>query len=234
MIIGSGLVARAFLTNFGHCPKVWIYAAGVSNSSCSDPREFERERRRLSDALCAGNNADAFVYFSTCSVKDPNAGASAYVRHKIAMEKLVSEHVNFVVVRLPQLAGRTPNPYTLLNYLYARVSRSERFSVWKKATRNIIDVDDVACIVMQLLEIPETIQTIVNVANPVCNRISDIVAVMEKVTGKRAITDEVDDGAAYEIDTSQIVPIISRLGLSFDSEYILRVIQKYYGQVGDK
>lgn len=234
MIIGSGLIAKAFVARFDEPSGFWIYAAGVSNSSCVDHYEFERERSRLSNALRAGAHAEAFVYFGTCSVMDPKASSSAYVRHKVEMERLVSAHPNFIVARLSQAAGRTSNPHTLLNYLHARVSRSERFMVWKNATRNIIDIDDVASIVMQVLNDPQARRITINVASSVSSPIADIIAAMEKMIGKPAITEEVDDGAAYDIDISQIGPIISKLGLLFDSTYISRVIWKYYGQVSEE
>jgi nucleoside-diphosphate-sugar epimerase len=232
MIIGSGLLAKAFAAQFADMPDVWIYAAGVSNSSCSDPREFSRERTRLSDAINAGQRADAFVYFSTCSIGDPAAVNSRYVLHKMEMERLVSWHAKFVIVRLPQVAGRTPNPHTLLNYLHARVSRSEGFTVWTHATRNIIDIDDAAAIVTRFLNNPEARRVTVNVANSVSYPINDVVAVMEKVVGKRAIAEQVELGAAYEIDTSHIASIVRDLGLAFDDRYIEHVMNKYYGQAG--
>jgi nucleoside-diphosphate-sugar epimerase len=223
------LLAKAFSTRYGGSETVWIYAAGVSNSGCVDPHEFERERTRLTEALGNGGQASAFVYFSTCSISDPVAAGSAYVQHKREMEKLVSQHPGFVVVRSPQVAGRTPNPHTLLNYLYARITRSERFPVWIHAKRNIIDVDDVAAIVEEMLKDPGERRITVNVASPVSHSILAIVAALEKVTGKRAVTKLVDDGAPYAIDTSAIGPIIGRLGLAFDDEYIVRVARKYYG-----
>jgi nucleoside-diphosphate-sugar epimerase len=233
MIIGSGLLAKAFAAEFADVPDVWIYAAGVSNSSCTDPREFSRERTRLSDAIRAGEGAEAFVYFSTCSIGDPAAVNSRYVIHKMEMERLVSEHANFVIVRMPQLAGRTPNPHTLLNYLHARVSRSEGFTVWTNATRNIIDIDDAAAIVTRLLNNSGARRVTVNVANPVSYPINDIVVVMEKVVGKRAITEQIEVGAAYEIDTSQIASIVRELGLVFGDRYIEHVMNKYYGDRHD-
>ena len=230
MIIGSGLLAKAFAARFDHSNSIWIYAAGVSNSGCIDPYEFARERRRLLEALQAGADANAFVYFSTCSIADPQARNSAYVQHKIAMEGLVCDHPNFIVVRFPQLAGRTPNPHTLLNYLYARIVRSERFRLLKYAVRNIIDVDDAALIVMELLEDPQSRRLTINVANPISCPITDIVAVMEKIIGKPAVMDEVSDGSAYDIDTTRITPFLSKLGLSFNRSYLSRVIEKYYGR----
>ena len=233
MIIGSGLVANAFSGRLPADKDVWIYAAGVSNSGCTNLFEFDRERARLSHALIAGTQADVFVYFSTCSVMDPKAVNSAYVKHKLEMEKLVSQHPSFLIVRLSQMAGKTPNPNTLLNYLYARITRSESFVIWKDATRNIIDIDDVASIVIQILANTQARRTTINVANPISHPISELIAMMEKLIGKPAITTAIGDGGTYEIDTSQIRPIICRLGLAFDDAYVFRVLQKYYGQKGD-
>jgi nucleoside-diphosphate-sugar epimerase len=145
------------------------------------------------------------------------------------MEKLVSQHPNFLIVRLSQMAGKTPNPNTLLNYLYARISRSEIFVVWKNATRNIIDIDDVASIVIQILADTQARRATINVANPISYPITELIAMMEKLIGKPAITKAVGDGGSYNIDTSQIRPIICKLGLAFDDSYVFRVMQKYYG-----
>jgi nucleoside-diphosphate-sugar epimerase len=232
MIVGSGLIAKACAAGLKDAgsPDVWLYAAGVSNSGCRDASEFERERSRLLEALEAGKHAEAFVYFGTCSVYDPETSDSPYVRHKLEMEKLVAEHPRFLVARFPQLAGRTPNPHTLLNYLYARISRSEKFTVWTKATRNIIDVDDAVSIVSKLLEDRKLRNITVNIANPMNYGIRHIVASMEKAVGKPAHFLEEDKGEAYAIDVSTIQGITRELGLAFDDQYLFRVIQKYYGK----
>jgi nucleoside-diphosphate-sugar epimerase len=146
------------------------------------------------------------------------------------MEQLVSGHDKFLIVRLPQVAGRTPNPHTLLNYLYARVSRSERVTVWTHATRNIIDIDDAVAIVVELIRDVNLRRTTVNVANPLNYSVLDIVAMMEKVVGKKAVTEMVERGAPYSIDTSVIASIVRNLKLQFDDRYLERVLRKYYGQ----
>lgn len=228
MITGSGLLARTFAPDFANARDVWVYAAGVSNSGCKDPAEFDRERMRLSNALAEAADAKAFVYFSTCSIGDPAAVNSDYVRHKVAMEGLVAAHPGFIIARLPQMAGHTPNPHTLLNYLYARISRSERFVAWKNATRNVMDVEDVQAAVARLVDGPDR-QITVNVANPLGNSVSEIVHTLEKVTGKTAVVDWRDTGAGYAIDVGALSPIYRELALRFDNEYLLRTIRKYYG-----
>ncbi|MFZ5523404.1 MAG: NAD-dependent epimerase/dehydratase family protein [Pseudomonadota bacterium] len=191
-------------------------------------REFERERNRLADALHQTNHVDAFVYFGTCSVADPESQNTAYVRHKLAMEQLVSTHPRHLIVRLPQVAGRTPNPHTLLNYLYARISRSESFKLWSKARRNIIDVDDVAAISSQLIDHFILRNATVNIANPASYAMLDIVAAMEKAVGKRAVYEPLERGSWYPIDIQTILPAIDAAGVKFNKGYLERVIGKYY------
>ena len=150
MIFGSGLLARAFGPQFANSATSCVYAAGVSNSNCSDQREFDREQDRLMVAMGQHRSAELFLYFGTCSANGPLGSASPYVQHKIKMEKIVEEHPRYLILRLPQTAGKTENPHTLLNYIFARIIRSERFQVWKNARRNIIDVDDVVRIAIGL------------------------------------------------------------------------------------
>ena len=230
MIIGSGLLARAFAASFSQRDDVCIYAAGVSNSSCTDTSEFDRERLRVENALHQAKSADAFVYFGTCSVGDPEALNTPYVQHKLAMEKLVSTHPRHLIFRLPQVAGFTPNPHTLLNYLYAKIARSEAFILWRNAKRNIIDVDDIAAISRQLIADNTSRNITLNIANPSNYSMGDIVKAMEKSVGKQAIYEVVERGAAYLIDTSAMLPVADKAGVIFDKDYLERVIEKYYGK----
>ncbi|MEO8332991.1 MAG: NAD-dependent epimerase/dehydratase family protein [Gallionella sp.] len=229
MLIGSGLLARAFAPTFSLRGDVCIYAAGVSNSACTDTQEFARERQRLAGALQQAGQADAFVYFGTCSVADPEASDTPYVQHKLAMERLVSSHPRHLILRLPQVAGKTPNPHTLLNYLYARISRSEAFRLWRNARRNIIDVDDVVAISSRLIADPAVRNIMLNIANPVSYPMADIVGAIEKAVGKRAIYEVVERGSDYPIDTRAILPTLSAAGVKFGDDYLDRVIGKYYG-----
>ena len=228
MIVGSGLLATAFADRFSADPEVCIYAAGVSNSACTDPAEFARERARLEASLESASDADAFVYFSTCSIDDLNATDSHYVRHKISMEALVGAHRRCLIVRLPQIAGLTPNPHTLLNYLHARVVRSEHFTAWRHATRNVIDVDDVAATVTHVVTAEERRGLTLNVANPRTASVEDIVTAFEQVAGKVAVVSWIDAGKPYSIDVGAVLQVYAALGLTFDDGYLLRILRKYY------
>jgi nucleoside-diphosphate-sugar epimerase len=230
MLIGSGLIAQAFARLTVHHQDACIYAAGVSNSSCTDTHEFSREHQRLSAALQQAAHVDAFVYFGTCSVDDPEARNTPYVQHKLAMEQLVSTFPNHLILRLPQVAGKTPNPHTLLNYLYNRITRSEAFILWRNASRNIIDVDDVAAITSQLIADSTMRNVMLNVANSHSYPMLRIVSAMEKAIGKPAIYEIAERGADYHIDNRLILPVFEASGVEFDDDYLDRVIDKYYGK----
>ena len=229
MIIGSGLLARAFSPQFANSVTNCVYAAGVSNSGCSDQREFDREHDRLVQAMAQYKSADLFLYFGTCSANSPLESTSPYVRHKIKMEKIVAEHPQYLILRFPQTAGRTENPHTLLNFIYSRIARSERFQVWKNARRNIIDVDDIVRITVGLALEEGVRRECINIANFSDDTIVDIVALMAKIIGKSAIYDGVDKGDEYPIDTQRIREVVRKCGVAFGPEYLELVIRKYYG-----
>jgi nucleoside-diphosphate-sugar epimerase len=229
MIVGSGLVARAFGGAFAAAEDVLVYAAGVSNSLCTDPREFDRERARLDAALADAGMARTFIYCSTCSVSDPESNNTPYVRHKLAMEALARRHAGYLVLRLPQLAGQTPNPHTLLNYLYARIARGERFAIWDHARRNIIDVEDVVRITELLVRREQARRETIAVANATDYDLRQIVRALEIATGKDALFDVLPRGGAYHVDITRIRPLLAPAGVSFDETYLERVLRKYYG-----
>lgn len=229
MIIGSGLLAREFEVQFAAHAGVCIFASGVSNSQSANPAEFERERRLLQDTLERLSPDALFVYFGTCSVADPASFGSPYVSHKLAMESLIIDHPRYLICRLPQAAGRTGNPYTLLNYLAANISEGHRFALWTHARRNIIDVEDVAALVGELIESGLIKNRVVNVASPTNHTMMEIVAQMERVQQRKAIFDLVERGTSYDIDVSDIMSICDKAKVIFQENYLERVIGKYYG-----
>jgi nucleoside-diphosphate-sugar epimerase len=146
------------------------------------------------------------------------------------METLVAQHPNFLVLRLPQAAGASPNPHTLLNFLYARIARSEAFSVWRHAYRNILDVDDVARIADRLIADPATRRGVINLANPTSYSMPDIVAAMERVTGKPAIHELLERGGHYRIDVAPMLRTLAGEDIGLGGDYLDRVLEKYYGK----
>jgi nucleoside-diphosphate-sugar epimerase len=228
MIIGSGLLARAFAPYFGVSEDTCVYAAGVSNSGCTDHREFQRERDRLTTAIAEHRSAGLFIYFGTCSASVSSTPATPYIAHKVKMETIATTHPSYLILRLPQVAGHTANPHTLLNFLFNRISRSERFQVWARARRNIIDVEDAARIAAALVSGETVRRERIDVGNFSDRAVPDIVHIMATVVGKRPICDYLDRGDEYIVDTRRIGSAVERLGVSFNGDYVERVIRKYY------
>jgi len=230
MIVGTGLIARALLRYEELLDGVFIHAAGVSNSSCNDETEYARDRLRLLNSVAIADPAAPFIYISTCSVDDPASQTSRYVRHKRELEQIAQQHRagSSVIVRLPQVAGATPNPHTILNFLYARIARSERFDLWRQATRNVIDADDVGRILTDMVVNERIRSGILNIANPLNSSVLEIVSEFEKITNRRAVCTTLNKGADHIIDSTRIRASILRCGIVFDDGYLQRTLKKYY------
>lgn len=228
MIIGNGMLARAFRPYFHDSESVIIFASGVSDSGNTDPMPFQREEVLLEEAVTQNPDASCFLYFGTCSVQDPDARIKPYVGHKEHMESIALSHRGGRVIRLPQAAGPNAPPNTLLASLVSRIRAEQTITVWKHATRNIIDVYDVAKIVVGLLSCMPHLPRVVNVANPESMPVLDIVRTVESVLNIKANLLIVEKGAAYQIETPEVDAIIDQTGVDFGVGYLTRVISKYY------
>jgi nucleoside-diphosphate-sugar epimerase len=226
MIIGNGLIAKSFVQEFGDDPNVIIFASGVSNSREINSDAFLREKQMLIEAL---SQKKMLVYFSTCSVDDPELITTPYVINKMEMETLVRSAKDFAIFRLPQVVGKTPNPNTLTNFLNKKIISCEPFQVWRHATRNLIDVDDVAAIVTYLIRSSVTSGITINIACPYSVTVPQLVKIFELVLNKKASYTEVEAGGTYMIDASLATKVAREIGIDFDDAYVEKLIRKYYG-----
>jgi nucleoside-diphosphate-sugar epimerase len=227
MIVGSGLMAKAFEREFSQDRRIVIFASGVSNSNETDSAAFAREEMLLNRIL--SEQAGHVVYFSTCSVLDPERRRAPYVDHKLNMERIVARTERGSIFRLPQIGGVTSNPHTLLNFLHSRISSGTPFAVWKNAWRNVLDVDDAAAIGTHLIR--QAVRPVgpTNIANPRAVQVIDLVGMFERVLGVRARFEEIDRGDHYDIDVVHAMESARELGIEFGVHYIESVIEKYYG-----
>jgi nucleoside-diphosphate-sugar epimerase len=122
------------------------------------------------------------------------------------------------------VAGKTPNPHTLLNFLYSRVARSEKFDLIPEARRNIIDMIDVSTIVRWLVKNGAKDET-VNVAAPVDYSMRQIVGHFETLLNKPAYYREQPGGHEPPIDVSRI----EDAPICWDGDYLGSILWKRYG-----
>lgn len=228
MIVGKGLIANAFQNFFSDDENFYIFASGVANSKTLSREDFERERNMLNEHILKSPKNSLFVYFSTCSIYDPGAATSFYVKHKIDMESIVKSCPRYLILRLPQVVGRSNNFHTLTNFLYRKISLEQKFDLMLNAKRNIIDVDDVTLISNEIIRCDNHTNEIINIANPISTSVLDVVGIFEDILRKKAHFNPKQSGSSYEIDITHIRPIIKVLGLRFGNNYVKNTLSKYY------
>jgi hypothetical protein len=225
MVIGSGLVANslASLTDDG---SVLVFASGVSNSGQKDPAAFARER----DALLRHSRTTAtLVYFSTCSIYDPDAKNSDYVKHKLEMEKLIAVHFpNHIILRLPNLIANSPNPFTFFNFITNRILLAEPLRVHQHAWRYILDAEDLGQFVPLLLREHQTGAATINMAYSNATPVPELIGIFETILHKKALKEMVPVGSYYEFDNSGFLSFLERNRFSFSKEsYNYQTLYKY-------
>jgi UDP-2-acetamido-2,6-beta-L-arabino-hexul-4-ose reductase len=229
MVVGRGLIARAFMEKYSADDKVLIFASGVSHSKDLDLAQFAREQTLLLQHL--KNHPTKFVvYFGTCSVYDPSEVDSPYVQHKLAMEDLVRERsAGCLICRVSNVVGHTDNKTTIFNFLVNQIDKELPFNLWKNAVRNLIDIDDVSRIVGARVRMAKkSAKYEMNVANPESYPVTRIVEEIEKFSGKKARYHLVDAGSSFHIDTNEVEEMSSVTHTDFRGNYLNRLLQKYY------
>ena len=226
MIIGGGLMARAFAT-YKELDDVVVLAAGVANSRETRTESFDRETRLVKKTIDT-IGSKLLIYFSTCSMYDPDTAGTPYVCHKLGIEKMVRERVpNYLLFRFPQVVGNTTNVTTLVSFLYNSIVTQQPIDVWDNARRYIIDADDAVRIVSYVVDNRVFKNRTVNVALRPC-LVADLVDTLEEITGKMAVCTHSERGSYYAIDTTDIMPILKELKIEFGPDYLSRVLSKYY------
>lgn len=119
MIEGSGDIASVLEGRMG----VVYFAAGVSNSSEKDEREYARERDRLRRVISRANMyCECLFYFGSISCFFVS---SRYTKHKEEMEQLIRDRCNqYNIIRIGNISWGT-NPNTFLNYIRNKKAKGE-------------------------------------------------------------------------------------------------------------
>jgi len=225
MIIGKGLIAQLFLLEDRE--DTLFFASGVSNSLEDRKEAFLREETLLMDHL-KGNPEKLFVYFSSCSVYDSSKYDSPYVLHKLRMERLVEQFASrYLILRVSNAVGKGGNPNLLMNYLFECVKNNKEINVHTLATRNLIDAEDVKNITLKLIEHGPH-NCIINLAYLENFSTLEILENLEKSIGKAAITKLSKKGQTYKISIPEIENYFIENGLTDKSDYLCRIITKYY------
>ena len=227
MVIGHGFLAKRF-ESYQNNDRFIIFASGVSNSKNTQDSDYDRERELLSSTI-KNNKTKILVYFSTCSIYDPDEKRSKYVLHKLKMEKLIQKEISqFNIFRVSNLAGKSDNPNTVLNFFNFHISNKINFDLWSNAERNLLDIDDMYKIIDYILQGRLFLNEVTNIANPVSYKAKEIIHCIEKFRGIKSNHIPIGKGSSFKIDISTIRPIIQELDIHFGGDYLINLLKKYY------
>jgi len=227
MVIGNGMIAKEF-DGYRNNDEFIIFASGVSDSTHAPAAAFEREAQMLKDAI-SNSHGKRLVYFSTCSIFDHSMAGSPYVQHKKRMESLiVAGQNNYTIFRLTNPVGKTNNSNTVVNFFITHIHNKQPFTVWKNASRNIIDIDDMYLICNDILSSGSFLNEIVTIANPHNYPVPFVVETIEKHFHTKGIYTLVDKGDGPLIDISKVEKLFRKFNINFDEDYLPRLLQKYF------
>ena len=227
MVIGNGLVATAFRA-FSADDRVIIFASGVSRSTEQNAQHYQREVDLLNEYR---NSSGRLIYFSTVSLFDPSLVSSAYIRHKRSIEEHIRDSFpDHLIVRLPNLVGRTSNPNTLTNFLRDRIVGEEPFELHRNACRYLMDVDDMVQDLSPLLTRGDLAGSTMNACGSDAIALPVLVATMERVLGRKAAIRPVDKGSCYAMDNTIFLALLSpERRQAYSLARVEEILRKYYG-----
>ncbi|WP_328874444.1 NAD-dependent epimerase/dehydratase family protein [Streptomyces sp. NBC_00287] len=196
-VIGDGFIARYIRQHLPLDGPVTVLAAGVSRTSETAPEHFAREAALVIEtARRCRERRRLMVFLSTAAgglygrqgegrEDAPITPVTPYGRHKLAMERLVSDSgAPWLTLRLSHLVGPGQNPAQLIPALVRQV-RSGTVVVHHGARRDLLDVRHFRTVLDRLLGLGVHGQ-VVNVASGVSFSAEEIVTAVESALGQRA------------------------------------------------
>ncbi len=227
MVIGGGMIAKRF-ESFRKNSQFIIFASGVSNSKGNSPIAYKREIDLLK-TFTDMHKEKTLVYFSTCSVEDIEEKNSSYIMHKIQIENLIQTTcTQYYIFRISHLVGLSRNPHTILNFLFFHIQQKISFDLWRKAYRNLIDIDDAYLIIEHIMSNALLQNQIINIASPLNYKVEDIVKTIEEFQEVKGNYVLINKGTNLNISISSILPVINFLNIEFNNDYLPCLLKKFF------
>lgn len=130
MIVGKGSIAKVLKDR----NDLLFFASGVSNSSCIDEKEYDREFNLLKTIPIDQH----IVYFSNLGIyykKD------RYTQHKINIEEYIRNNFkSYTIVRIEVCEWAT-TPHTILNFFKRQLSQGIE-PIIQNTTRYVLSLDE--------------------------------------------------------------------------------------------
>lgn len=130
MIIGNGSIAKILEDR----DDIVFFASGVSNSSCVDEKEYEREFNLLKTVPTDNH----IVYFSNLGIYYKQ---DRYTQHKIDIEEYIRNHYkSYTIVRI-EVCEWVTTPNTILNIFKRQLSQGIEPTI-QDTTRYVLSLSE--------------------------------------------------------------------------------------------
>lgn len=238
-LVGTGFLARHLAAIGGRHPGVLLLAAGVPMPD-NPPEAYAREANLVEwaadrcsergDLLVFLSTAGAAVYGTPSSAgreDEPAVPADDYGRHKLGLERRVAALcARHLVLRLTYVVGPGGRPDRLVPALIRQL-RTGTVTVYRGATRDLIDVSDLVRIVDGLL-LAGIEGEVVNVASGWSVPVEQLVDLLEVRLGTRATRRYVDVELPHRVSTEKLCRLLPAVQeMSFGPDYPRVVLDRY-------
>jgi len=229
MIVGNGLLAKTF-SKYATSEDIIIFASGVSDSDETKEENFDREKQLLLDTIKENPNS-LIVYFSSCDVIYSDIIKKPYYEHKLEMENIIQKLSKYYIFRLPQVIGKSCNKKSLINYFIDSIQEYKAFIVFEKAYKNIIAIQEVYNMIDYLLENKIMTNQITNIINDNYYSVLEIINILERLIGKKALVSFSNTGFKPSYYKSEI----KGLEIDFTKNYLEHaLILNYFSKEEDE
>ena len=230
-IIGKGFIAKNLLKiNSIINQNGWIvYAAGISNSQTKSKKQFIKEIKLFKN-FTKKNYKNKIMYISTADISNNLKNKTKYVKNKIKIEKIIKKNFNhFVILRIPQLIGKSNNKNTLINFFYNRIKEKKKIIVFKNVKRNILDIDDVIKMIQVLIMNKKVNKKTITLSNKNFIKPIEIIKILEKRLKKNANYILIKTKKQnWNLNFNQNIVYFRNAKINFGKDYLVKAVKKYY------
>lgn len=230
-IIGKGFIAK----NLNQINKAIlksgyvIYAAGISNSRVESRIQLFKEIRLFKHFLKI-NKKNKIIYISTADITNSLKNKSKYVKNKIKIEKIIKKNFNnFIILRIPQLIGKSSNKNTLINFFYNKIKEKKKIIVFKNVKRNILDIDDIIKMIQVIIMNKKVNKKIITLSNKNFIKPIEIIKILEKKLKKKANYILIKTKKQnWKLNFNQNIVYFRNAKINFSKDYLVKAVKKYY------
>lgn len=236
-IVGKGMIAQSLLHYREQFSDTVVFASGVANSQTLERDSYLREINLLENQIskCILENK-RIVYFSSGgavygthnglrSESDPVKPTTLYGQHKLRCESLIMESgARYLILRLANLVGPSQNASQLVPSIVRQVFTG-RVTIYTKATRDLLDVEDFASLLAKLLSL-NVDNNLLNLASGQSVKSLLLLQEIQQILQTTVMVDYRDEGDRQEFDLSKLRQLLMDAP-TFSNQYFRSVLRKY-------